>query len=393
MQGPFEYQATLPRITGSPLYMVVAPAGRVGFYSVAIAGPGGDAPPVGPIPPDPIVPPDPIIPPPEPPPAPPSPTDDVPTGTEHDFTAAGFFQGLIEVPGDHDVLVYTVPANGSYEVRLTSEMADAVGDAAQPLAFQLNSWVAAPHFDVYTAGTQIRVTVHSLSELTGSYRLAVTPPGTPPPPVLDPLPDQPIPPLPDLNLGIDPVTGMPPKPASNYQSWLNQNYRFTDPSINGETVDALAMRDRWIQKDNGAPSLKLMNQDPTGAFGSALAPFGGKSNARTRFPNWVRTQANRMVVGGGSLEQIRTVVETGMGARRPLLLLGKREGTGLVEAWVVIGWKSIGGVSHLVALDPSMPGQMVNLPLGPGGLLPVNSGGAILKNFTLLGQAADVIYP
>jgi hypothetical protein len=390
MQGPFQYSSPLPRIRDSRLYLLVAPAGKVGSYSIVVATETGG--PIDPVPPadGPI---DPV--PPPVPPAPPSPTDDVPAGTEHDFTVAGFFEGNIEIPGDTDTLLFVAPEDGTYEFRLTSAMPDAIGDALPPHTFHVQSWVVEPTVEALTAGTQVRVTVHSLSEQFGAYRLQAALPGASTPPA----PPPPVPPLPtgpdptDVLLPFDPVAGMAPKPARDYQAWLNQRYRFTDPTVNGEAVDALALRDRWIQIDNGSPGLRVMYQDPTGAIGSALAPFGGPGSARTRFPAWIRTQSGRMVVGGGTLAQIRTLVVGAVGARRPLLLLGRREGSGLVEAWVVFGIRTVGGVQNLVVLDPSMPGQTLNLPLGPAGLLPVSSGGVLIKNFTFQGSGADVIYP
>ena len=405
MTGPFDYTSPIARQTMSPLFLKVEPSGRIGSYSFVLAlGDGTGTPSLS----DPSTPPPAEPPPPLPPPGDPSQTDDVPAGTEHNFTAAGYFQGRIEVPGDNDTLLYVVPAQGTYEFRLTSEMPDAVGDAMLPHTFKLNSWVVAPYVDSFTQGTEIRIIVHSLSELAGPYRLEVTPPPgmpmgdqPPPPPPGDPLPLPPAPPGPlpppppgpDTILVFDPVTGMPPKASKEYQNWINQNYRFTDPTINGEAIDALAIRDRWIQRDNGVVGLKVMSLDPMTAYTSVLAPFGGKTNARTRYPTWVRTQVARMVVGGGTLDQVRLVLGTGIDARRPLVLLGKREGTGLVEAWVAFGIKTIGGVPNIVVLDPSMPGQTLYLPVGPGGILPVHSGGAVLKYFTFLGQGADVIYP
>jgi hypothetical protein len=402
MQGPYQYTAPLGRINMSPAYMLVAPAGRVGSYTVVFAigsydgmGPGGIA-----------QPPEPPAPPP-PPPAPPSPTDDVPATTVHNFTASGFFEGRLEVPGDIDDLLYVVPAQGTYEFRITSEMPDAVADTQLPHTFQLNSWVAAPHVQEFTAGTEIRFAVHGLSELYGPYRIEVTPPpgmpmgppAPPAPPPPGPIPPAPPPPSPilpqqpDLVLPIDPINAMAPKPAKDYVNWLNQNYRFTDPTVNGETIDAMALRDRWIQMDNGAAGLKVMKAEPTKAFEAALAPFGGKSLARTRFPNWVRNQVAKTLPGGGSQAEIQATMAQAVQNRRPLLLIGKREGTSQAEAWVAFGLKNVGGVQHVMVLDPSMPGQVVNLPLGPAGLLPVNSGGAVIKQFVFLGQGADVIYP
>jgi hypothetical protein len=394
-QGPYNYTAPLPRITSSPVYLLVAPAGRIGSYTVILAiGPSG-----GTLPPDGIAePPEPPAPP-VPPPAPPSPTDDVPAGTVHNFTANGYFQGLIELPGDLDDFVYVVPAQGTYKFALTSEMPDAVGDAVLPHTFKLNSWLAAPqHEEEFLAGTEIRITVHSLSELAGPYRLEVTPPPGmpmgPPVPPAPPPPPGPVPPAPqDTALAFDPVNQMAPKPAKDYVTWLNQNYRFADPTINGEAVDAMALRDRWIQIDNGVAGLKPMKLEPTKAFEAVLAPFGGRTNARTRFPAWIRNQITKMKPGGGSQAEIQALVAQGVQDRRPLLVLGKREGTSQAEAWIALGLKTIGDVQHVVVVDPSMPGQMVNLPLGPAGLLPVNSGGAVIKQFVFLGQGADVIYP
>ena len=395
MTGPYQYTSPLPPIEGSPAYMLVAPAGKIGSYSVILTTEAG-----GPIPPELPLPPPPL----PPPPAPPSPTDDVPPGTIHNFTANGYFQGLIELPGDIDDFVYVVPAQGTYKFALTSEMPDAVGDAVLPLTFHLNSWLVAPqHEQEFLQGTEVRITVHSLSELSGPYRLEVTPPpgmpmGPPPPP---PPPPPPLPPLPgpvaplgpDTLLVFDAYNAMAPKPAKDYVTWLNQNYRFTDPSVNGETIDALALRDRWIRIDNGVAGLRPMRVEPTKAIEAVLAPFGGKTAARTRFPAWLRAQILKVKMGGGTQAEIQALLTQAVQNRRPLLVLGKREGTGLVESWVAIGIKTIGGVQYVLVVDPSMPGQVLNLPLGPGGLLPVNSGGALIKQFVFLGQGADVIYP
>jgi hypothetical protein len=217
------------------------------------------------------------------------------------------------------------------------------------------------------------------------------PPAPPAPPPPGPVPPGPV--QQDAQLAFDPVNAMAPKPAKDYVTWLNQNYRFADPTVNGEAVDSLALRYRWIQLDNGVTGLKTMKTEPTKAIEAVLVPFGGKTNARTRFPAWVRSQITKMKLGGGTQAEIQALIAQGIQTRRPLILLGKREGTTQAEAWVALGLKTIGTVQNVVVVDPSMPGQMLNLPLGPAGILPVNSGGAIIKNFVLLGQSADVIYP
>jgi hypothetical protein len=377
MQGPYDYVATIPPQTRGPLYLVVVPAGPIGPYSLAI-GSGDEAPVV----------------PPTPPPGPSSPTDDVPAGTEVNITAASFFEGNIEVAGDTDTLLYVVQVQGPHEFRLTSEMVpDAVANAELPLLFQVNSWVG-PHAEDLLLGTQVRLTVRSLSEVTGAYRLQVTPPpGAPMGGAEEPPPPPPPGPATDLLLPFDPAKVMPPKPSKDYRSWLSQQYRLTDPTMNAEGIDALAIRDRWIQMDNGSPALVVTQQDPTGAMGGALAPFGGRASARTRYPQWIRTQAARLVLGGGTLDQIKALVQQGLDARRPILLFGQRQGDNQLEAWVVFGIREVNGVLSLVVVDPSQPGRTSNLRLGPAGLLPVSSGGVQIKKFVFVGQAADVIYP
>ncbi len=362
--GPTGWMVMVPAGVRDPVRMKVSRLSQLGRYTlttqiVPSSGGGIIVPPTPP--PAPVPPP---VPPPPPPPPPAPPTDDVPPGEVRDFSSTGVANGRLENAGDTDEWTYIPFVDGTYGLRLTSpdgSLTEAVAELAIPNGppVQLATWFQDPVTVDLLVGQHVAMSVHSLGDSTGAYRIEVTPPTGITPPVSQ-----------DLTLPVDARQDMLARPSRMYLQYEWNRFRIRDRSISGELVAALAARDRWIQKDRGETTVSAYT-DSSGAIDGALSRFGTSTATIVRGFNAYFTQLMAgCTPGGGTTAQVGDTVRAALTARRPLLLAGRRS-DGLMEAWVVVGIETSFGLTNLRVLDPSVPGASTLIPMdAEAGILP-----------------------
>ena len=374
------FSLAVPAGVRPPVRVRVTQFTGIGAYtlSASVAGDPAAPPPVAP----------PATPPPPPPPPPP-PVDDV-DGTPRVLTAAMPFDGRLGTAGDVDMFTFTAPADGDYTFSLTSpdgSLTDAVADVSGQPNF-LATWVAQPGVLTLTAGQPLVLSVRSLGENVGAYRIAVTAPGVAAPPPPPPPPAAPV----LTGLAVDPSMDMLARASKDYVSYVYGKFRVRDTmSVNAELEAALAIRARWIARDRGQ-HVGVARADSAGALDAAVSRFGNLSSAPRNFSAYSTTLRSAATPGGGpDAASVVATVQAAIAAKRPLLLVGVRNDQ-LMEVWVVYGLEtaSDGSVS-LRALDPSSPGGSVLLPVAPHGLAPVGSGAGLTLRFALVGADKDLL--
>lgn len=377
------FTLAVPAGVRPPVRVRVTQFTGIGAYTLsASVGASGPAMPPAPPAPTPL----------PPPPPPPAPVDDV-EGTPHDLTTQPSFDGRLGVAGDVDLFTFTPPVDGDYTFSLTSpdgSLTDAAADAAPGQQNFLATWITQPGVLTLVAGQPLLLTVHSLGENVGAYRLTVTPPSggaTPPPP---PPPAAPV----LTGLAMDPMQDMLAHGAKDYVSYVYGKFRIRDTiSANAELSAALAIRGRWVARDRGQ-RVGVARSDSAGALDAAMTRFGSLVLAPKAFSTYSTTLRSAATPGGGNGDAASVVaaVQAAIAAKRPLLLVGVRNDQ-LLEVWVVYGLETAtdGSVS-LRALDPSTPGGSVLLPVDAHGVAPVAAGTAgVILRFAFAGGDKDFL--
>jgi hypothetical protein len=379
------FSIAVPAGVRPPVRVRVTQFTGIGAYTLSASVAGGPDAPPAPAAPPPT--------PPPPPPPPPPPVDDVGDGTPHVLTVAAPFDGRLGTSGDVDVFTFTAPVDGDYTFSLTSpdgSLTDAVADAVPGQQNFLATWVEQPGVLTMVADQPVTLTVRSLGENVGSYRISVTAPAgsglTPPPP--PPPPAAPV----FEGLAVDPSQDMLARASRDYVSYVYGKFRVRDTmSANAELEAALAIRGRWIARDRGQ-RLGVARADSAGAIDAAVSRFGNVASAPRNFSAYSNTLRSAATPGGGSdAASVVALVQAAVAAKRPLLLAGVRNDQ-LMEVWVVYGLETAtdGSVS-LRALDPSSPGGSVLLPVAPHGLAPVGSGAGLVLRYAFAGGDKDLL--